>query len=69
MATPKQGSAFENPMYIDGIMKGKDKNGDTVWIAMKTAGMGGGVNPIYVVDELPDPNTCQNGTFFVIEKE
>ena len=66
MATPKQGSAFENPMYIDGLMKGKDKNGDTVWMAMKTAGKWGGVKSDLTVCGVLGPKHSHEWPFFLI---
>lgn len=64
--TKAQGQSFDNPLLVNGVMRAKDKEGKPVWIANRTAGLGGGMNPIYVVNELPDPDTCETGTYFVI---
>ena len=65
----KQGESFRNPMPVDGVMKALTKEGKTVWVLKRTAGMGGGVNPIYVVPDLPNPNTCEYGTYLVINDD
>lgn len=66
--TPVPGSSFETPLFVNGVMKAKDKNKQTVWISSNTAGLGGGHNPIHVVTELPDPQSCETGTYLVINK-
>lgn len=64
--TKAQGQSFDNPLLVNGVMRAKGKEGKPVWIANRTAGLGGGMNPIYVVNELPDPDNCETGTYFVI---
>ena len=66
MPSKTQGPSFDNPLVVNGVMRAKDQDGNPVWIANRTAGLGGGMNPIYVVNELPDPDTCDTGTYFVI---
>ncbi len=51
---------------VDGVLKTIDKDGKEIWISNKSAGLGGGVNPINVRESLPDPTTCKYGTYFVI---
>ncbi len=60
------GKDFSTPQPVDGVLKTRDKDGKPIWISNRTAGMGGGVNPIHVRESLPDPTTCKTGTFFVI---
>ncbi|MDO4675006.1 hypothetical protein [Anaerobiospirillum succiniciproducens] len=60
------GSSFKTPQMVDGVLKTIDKDGKEIWISNKSAGLGGGVNPINVRESLPDPTTCKYGTYFVI---